>query len=195
LPAGDLSSVAARLLDRGLTLIDESPASALEIIDAALLAQPARETAAKALSAKAFTLGALGRNEDAIAVYDELLARFGSASELPLREQVAKGLRNKGFRLGALGRSEDEIAVYDDLLARFGNASEMPLREQVANGLFNKGFRLGALGRSEDAMAVYDDLLVRFGSSDEPALITTVDRAKDALKALASKGGGPGDGA
>src|SRR5271166_5505501 len=46
------------------------------------------------------TLGALGRSADEIAVYDDLLARFGAATELPLREPVAKALLNKGVRLG-----------------------------------------------------------------------------------------------
>ena len=45
---------------------------------------------ARALFNKGVTLGALGRSGDAIAVYDDLLARFATATELPLREQVAK---------------------------------------------------------------------------------------------------------
>ena len=48
------------------------------------------------------------RSEEAIAVYDEVLARFGDATEPALREQVAKALVNKGVTLGALERSEDE---------------------------------------------------------------------------------------
>ncbi|HEY3719116.1 MAG TPA: tetratricopeptide repeat protein, partial [Roseiarcus sp.] len=88
---------------------------------------------AKALVYKGVTLGALGRSDDAIAVYDDVLACFGAATELPLREQVANALVNKGVRLGALGRSDDAIAVYDDVLARFGAATELPLRELVAS--------------------------------------------------------------
>ena len=126
-----------------------------------------REQVAKALFNLGVRLGELGRSEEAIAVYDDLLARFGTATELPLREQVARALVSKGVRLGALGRSEEAIAVYDDLLARFGTATELPLREQVARALVNKGVRLGALGRSEDAIAVYDDLLARFGTATE----------------------------
>ena len=109
----------------------------------------------------------LGRSEDAIAVYDDLLARFGTATELPLREQVAKALVDKGVTLGTLGRSEEAIAVYDDLLARFGTATELPLRERVAKALFSKGVTLDELGRSEDAIAVFDDLLARFGTATE----------------------------
>jgi methyltransferase (TIGR00027 family) len=98
----------------------------------------------------------LGRSEDAIAAYDDLLSRFAAATELPLRELVANAVFNKGVALRALGRSEDAIAAYDDLLSRFAAATELPLRELVANALVNKGATLSALGRSEDAIAAYD---------------------------------------
>jgi len=39
---------------------------------------------------KGFALGALDRSEDAIAVYDDLLARFATATEPALREAVAR---------------------------------------------------------------------------------------------------------
>ena len=81
---------------------------------------------------KGFRLGALGRSEEAIAVYDEVVGRFGEASEPGLREQVAMAMFNKGFRLGALGRSEEWIAVYDDVVGRFGEASEPGIQEIVA---------------------------------------------------------------
>ena len=165
------NGIAARLLSRAVELLRENAAvSALPIIEAALDTNPPADICARALVAKGYSLGTLGRSEEEIAVYDDLLARFSNASEAAFREQVASGLFNKGFKLGALGRSDDAIAVYDDLLARFGNASEVALREQVAKGLFNKGFTLGTLGRSEDEIAVYDDLLVRFGSASEVAL-------------------------
>jgi tetratricopeptide (TPR) repeat protein len=49
-----------------------------------------RNWQASALFNKGITLGMLDRSMDAIAVYDDLLARFGTATELSLREQVAK---------------------------------------------------------------------------------------------------------
>jgi hypothetical protein len=39
---------------------------------------------------KGVALGALGRSEEAIAGYDDVLARLAMVPELPLREQVAK---------------------------------------------------------------------------------------------------------
>ena len=75
----------------------------------------ARSTAAqvaKALFNKGVAFGALDRNAEAIAAYDDLLARFGTATELPLREQVAKALINKGVMLGALDRSTESAVLW-----------------------------------------------------------------------------------
>jgi tetratricopeptide (TPR) repeat protein len=85
---------------------------------------------ATALLNKGIALGTFGRSTEAIAVYDELLARFGTVTELS--EQVAKALVNKGNTLGKLNRSAEAIAVYDELLARFGAATGQPLREAIA---------------------------------------------------------------
>jgi tetratricopeptide (TPR) repeat protein len=76
-------------------------------------------SASSAISAvlvnKGVRLGALGRSEDAVAVYDEVVARFGIREEVALAEQVARALVNKGGTLGALGRSEDAVAVYNEV--------------------------------------------------------------------------------
>jgi hypothetical protein len=93
---------------------------------------PPREQVALALFNRGFHLGELGRRKEAIAVYNDLLIRFGTATEAPIREHVAVALHNKGVCLGELGRREEAIAVYDDLLARFGTDTAPALREQVA---------------------------------------------------------------
>jgi tetratricopeptide (TPR) repeat protein len=129
-----------------------------------------REPVAMALLNVGFRLGALGRSEAAIAVYDDVVARFGAAGELPLRASVAMALCNKGGRLGALGRREAAIAAYDDLVARFGAAGEPPLLEPVAKALYNKGVTLAALGLSEAAIPVYEDVVERFGAVCELSL-------------------------
>jgi tetratricopeptide (TPR) repeat protein len=132
---------------------------------------------AQALMKKAFQLGALERSEDAIAVCNEVVDRFGAAEGLALREGVASALIYKGIWLSKLQRSEDAIAAYDDVLKRFGSAQEPTLRERVARALINKGIRLGALARSEDAIAVYDDVVSRFGEDEELKVREGVARA------------------
>jgi hypothetical protein len=46
----------------------------------------------------------LNRPAEAIAVYDDLVTRFGEASEPAVRAQVVRALFNKGVRLGQLDR-------------------------------------------------------------------------------------------
>ena len=141
-----------------------------------------REIAAISTFNKGVTLGVLGRSDEEIAVYDELIARDGERDELALREPVANALVNKGVTLGVLGRSDEEIAVYDELIARDGERDELALREQVAKALVNKGVTLGVLGRSDEEIAVYDELIARDGERDELALREQV------AKALVNKG-------
>ena len=66
-------------------------------------------------------LGELGRSEEAVAAYDQVLDRYGDDPAPALREQAAKALNNKGVTLGDLGRSEEAIAAYDQVLDRYGN--------------------------------------------------------------------------
>ena len=118
-----------------------------------------------------------GKYEEAIAVYDQVVERYGEASEPGLREQVAKALFNKGVTLGQLKRSEDAIVVYDQVVARCGEAAEPGLREQVARALVSKGVTLGDLKRSEEEMAVYEQVVARYGEAAEPGLREQVARA------------------
>jgi|CZKU01.1.fsa_nt_gi hypothetical protein len=63
-------------------------------------------------------LARLGRFEEAIVVFDDLLARFGDATEPGVRETVVLARYNKGTTLNLLERSEEALAVFDDLLER-----------------------------------------------------------------------------
>jgi hypothetical protein len=130
----------------GLELLDasteelESYAAVVEAGDR-LITRGSADSQVKLMVAKAFvyrgmTLGQLGRGEEEIAVYDQVVTRYGEASEAALRERVAGALFNKGVTLGQLGRGEEEIAVYDQLVTRYGEGSSgnlcvngRPLRE------------------------------------------------------------------
>jgi tetratricopeptide (TPR) repeat protein len=111
---------------------------------------------ARAALDKAFKLASLNLNKEAIAVYDDLIARFSTASEFPIRECVAEALCNKGYMLIKLNLNEDAIIVFNDLLVRFGTATELPLRKQVARALDHKGAALMRLVRYVDAIIVFN---------------------------------------
>lgn len=90
------------------------------------------EPVARALFNEGVTLSASGHNEEAIAVYDQLITIFSTETETLLLEQVARALINKGGALSAMGRSREAIEAYDDLLSRFGVATESVFVELVA---------------------------------------------------------------
>jgi tetratricopeptide (TPR) repeat protein len=126
---------------------------------------------------KGARLGQLGRPEEAIAVYDQVISRFGGDTEPGPREQVAVAMIGKGVTLGQLGRPEEEIAVYDQVISRFGGDTEPGPREQAAGAMVNKGLTLTKLGRAEEAVGAYDQVIDRFGGDTEPAVRALVARS------------------
>nr|MBA3441711.1 SIR2 family protein [Pyrinomonadaceae bacterium] len=75
-----------------------------------------REMVAKALVSKGYRLGVLNRNEEAVAAYDEVVKRFGEATEAGLREQVAWALNGIGFQM--ICEAKQSWANDDEQLAR-----------------------------------------------------------------------------
>jgi hypothetical protein len=59
------------------------------------------------------TFESLARDEQAIVVYDEVVRRFGEATESALKQSVAVALINRGIILESLRRDEEEMAVYE----------------------------------------------------------------------------------
>ena len=141
-----------------------------------------RMTAAGTLFQRGVALGEIGRTEEELAAYDEVVRRFGKSEAPLLLEPVARALFNRGVRLGTLGRTEEALAAYNEVLRRFGESETPALFGPVAKALFNKGVGLGELGRTEDELAAYDEVLRRFGESEAPALLEPV------AKALVNKG-------
>jgi tetratricopeptide (TPR) repeat protein len=137
------------------------------------------EQSAMYLFAKAFALGELNRSEDAIAVSEQIEARYGKDDNPAMRELVAKALFNKGVQLDQLNRSEDAIAVYEQIEARYSKDDNPALRELVAKALVNKGGRLGQLNRYEDEITVYEQIEARYGKDESPALREHVAQAKN----------------
>ena len=73
-----------------------------------------RKLAARAGFNLGVVLGKLGRGEDEIAAYSDLVRRFGEDQDPGVREQVATGLINQGVTFLQLERGEDAIAAYSD---------------------------------------------------------------------------------
>ncbi len=100
-----------------------------------------------------YNLGVTLTDADAkIAVYDDVVARFGDDPTPAVRTQVAEALFNKAV---TLTDADAKIAVYDDVVARFGDDPTPAVRAQVAKALVNKARtearRDGEEGRSRGA--------------------------------------------
>lgn len=134
-----------------------------------------------ALFNKGVVLAQLGRVEEAIAVYDELVSRAGGSRQLGLRENAVRALFNKGARLARLDRLDEAIAVWDLLVSRYADDPEPSMSEAVGRAMVNKGIALAELNRQAEAIAVLDEVVSRWGDERDPAL-----RAR-AVKALLNK--------
>ena len=143
---------------------------------------------------------ALGNVEEAIAVYDQVIARFGSATEVQVRKYVAEAMVNQGEVLESLGDKQAAIEVYDEIIRRFGEAWEPALREQVGRALL-KMETLGAVPTQPVAPepvahqpAVQDDgeTLGTLGQTQEKLspgeYATETDLPHEAAQALVAKG-------
>lgn len=128
------------------------------------------ELIAQAAVLQGSTLMDLGRLDDAIAAYDEVVGGFGASTESGIREQVAIALLNKGVAQGKLTPPSDDEATYDEVVRRFGAATEPNIRVMVAKALVNKGLALGKRGQVNDELNAYDEVLRCFGEATEPGI-------------------------
>lgn len=114
---------------------------------------------------RAFLANEEGRPEDAIAICDDVLARFGSSKDIKLHPQVAMALICKGFSFFTLKQWEQEIASYEEIISRFGSRRGSPLTGLVAAALANKGLALSRSGQYEQAVVLFDQVIARVGKS------------------------------
>ena len=138
----------------------------------------AQEQVAKALVNKGDSLASLHRYEESLAIFNDLITRFGNSHNPKIQGIVVSALVNKGFDLRHLHRYEEALAVNNDLITRFGNSQNPKIQEAVAWALLNKGSDLGNLNRYEESSAVNNDLITRFGNSKNPIIQQAVAIAR-----------------
>ncbi len=163
--------------------------------DAGSLEEESREQVAWALFNKGVALGSLGRTQEAMAAYDDLLRRFAgirggstgglvrpkwmkadpepestNLQQVQVREQVAWTLFNKGVSLGTLSRIQEALATYDELLGRFSQSRELDVQEPVARAMINRGVLESALQEQmARAPASQGQTLGTLGSTHDPS--------------------------
>src|SRR5271154_2209906 len=125
----------------------------------------AQINSAKELFVEGANLEELGRYEEAVQVYDELLARFGELAGPALQGLLAKALVNKArIILGVFDRREEALTMYEDALSKLGTGVTQELLGVTAITLGGKRSTLMTLGRNAEALAVCDEVVQRFGA-------------------------------
>lgn len=170
-----LEGAAQDLLEEGIALFEKKEyAEALKRFEALIELEPDNPSA---WFNKALSLTLLGRLEESIRPYDEVvrvLAEWEASEEL---EALGKALTNKGAMLQELGRLEEALAAYDEAVRRLGESESPAVIKVAAAALVNKGLTLAELGRPEAAVSVYDQVVCRFGESDQRELLKQVAMA------------------
>jgi len=90
---------------------------------------------------KGFSLGTLGKYQEAIECYDRAIE---------INPRYAEAWSNKGNALSGLGRHEEAIECYDRALG---------IDPRLAEAWYNKGVTLSGLGKYQDAIVCYDRAL------------------------------------
>ena len=144
-----------------------------------------KTAAAKALLKKAARLIKSKDREEAVAIYDQVIKRFGSSTAPQLRELVALTLLNKGVALVNLKRPEEAHMVLGQLTERFHPGSSDPGdQDTLARAMYLKGLALVQLERHEEAIAVLDQLIELLDPATEASLQRVIAEALN-LKGMA----------
>ncbi len=117
------------------------------------------------LANKGSVLAKLGRQEEAVSAYEQLLRTFDAPNDAAVSMYAAKAFLGKAAALQELDRDKEAFATYDEFLQFTGD--DLRSRLDVARSLTERGGALLTLNRSDDALSVYDEFRRRFGECDD----------------------------
>ncbi len=110
---------------------EQALAKCNEVLDRIDASPELSPTYAKVQRVTADALSHLGRQEEALARYDEILAMWGDSSASELRRQVATASVRRGVALDQMDRRDDAIAAFDDVVRRFGDSRDPAVLAEV----------------------------------------------------------------
>ena len=129
---------------------------------------------ARALVEEGITLAEKNRVVEALALWDDVVRRFGASASTEDLEAVSMALVNKGTALGRLNRPEEALAAWDEVVRHFGASDALVHRHAVVRSLSCKGAMLATLNRLEAALSVWDEADRRFGADDSPGIVLEI---------------------
>ncbi len=132
---------------------------------------------ARALRNKASLLLRLEQIDALIACYEEIIRRFGGATDHRLLRHVARAMYWRAVYLGDTGRQDKEVEGYDALIARFGDSRNESITEAVLEGFERKTRIYQDQEDQEMVVEICDDLIRRYGTHADWHVANYVARA------------------
>jgi tetratricopeptide (TPR) repeat protein len=121
-------------------------------------------------------------HEDAIAILDQVIKKYGGRKEIEIEQLVAEAHISKGFMLGnwffligpnekspkeAFAKYIQSQKTFDEVVTKFGNREEAKLAIKVANAFWYKGHVLEKAKQFKDAFLNYEQVVKRYGDRKE----------------------------
>lgn len=125
------------------------------------------ERVARAMLQCAGIRGRLGRQDEEIASYEALVARYGAADSPRLRQTVLDALEWKLLSYRDQGDYEQVILIAGDIIRRFASASDREIASGVARNMVRQAGALHQLGRLAEELECYDRVVLYYGDRPE----------------------------
>ena len=126
---------------------------------------------------RAHWLAEQNRLEEALAICDEAIRRFGDR-----QGPIARVSGYRGNVLARLNRLDEALAAWDEVVRRFGTSKVPSFLFVVALAQFGKGIVLGLLNRLDEALVAWDEVVRHLEASEAAHELILV------AKALVNKG-------
>jgi hypothetical protein len=118
-----------------------------------------------------------GRWEDAVAICDEAIDRYGREQSLDVMLRVADLMLVKCCSLASSPRPERLVEAVDALPVQFGDSTDPKFRSHVASALRSTADWLLLIGSVDLAIVVTDELLTRFEREGNPVALASTGRS------------------
>ena len=103
---------------------------------------------ALALFSKAYRLGKLNRNDEAISLYDELISTFDNSSDPEMVVMIGNARFNKSIVLGLMNRTEEALAVCKEIIDMYSRVNDATQQELIRDTYNSMAFNLIVLAKA-----------------------------------------------
>lgn len=141
---------------------DSTPAPAV-----AAPAAPTRAAEASARVTEARELASENRTNEAIAIYDDVVQRFGDenhAEYASVKFSILIALISRGAAQNDANKIQDAIASYEEADRRFGDDTNRGTRDLICTALYYRTLCLKALARHAEEVTAIEELDKRYGT-------------------------------